>query len=67
MANWGVSIMDIKKWEPSFDPRKEVLQRQPVWVKISGMSMEVWNKEVLKALGGSLGKFIDVDKIDKIR
>jgi hypothetical protein len=58
----GSFYLDIKIWHSSFDPYKEVIKTQFIWVKISCMLMEIWIIDILKVVGRSLGKFVDVEE-----
>ena len=55
----GPRGMYINKWDLYFDPRKDIPTSIIVWVKPPHLSLHYWNDEDLKAIGNSLGKYIE--------
>ena len=55
----GPRGMYLNKWDLSFDPEKDIPSEVSVWVKLLHLPMHCWNDEDLKAIGKSLGKYID--------
>jgi hypothetical protein len=57
----GGSIM-LKHWRTRFDPATEYFSFRHVWVLLPGLSLQLWNKKSLEAIGNMLGRFLKVDE-----
>ncbi|KAJ1401838.1 hypothetical protein SESBI_28468 [Sesbania bispinosa] len=51
----------VQKWQPNFYPLEDELIRVVVWVRIPGLPMECYDRDILWSIGNSLGKTIKVD------
>ena len=51
--------MYLNKWDLSFDPEKDIPTTVPVWVKLPHLPLLGLNDEDLRAIGNTLGKYID--------
>lgn len=49
---WHVSSLNLvlRKWEPYFDHFSVTTQRVDRWVKITRLSFELWDEDILKVL-----------------
>ncbi|KAH9318671.1 hypothetical protein KI387_020440, partial [Taxus chinensis] len=50
-----------KPWYPSFDPLKESFDTYPIWVRLPGLPLQLWNRSCLIAIGDTLGSCVAVD------
>ena len=51
--------MYLNKWDISFNPEKDIPKAVPVWVKLPHLPLHCWNDEDFKAIGNTLGKYVD--------
>ena len=51
----------MKKWTPLFDAQREVVDSEPIWVRLPGFPMILWNEPRFKEVGDHLGEFIAAD------
>lgn len=52
----------LKRWSPLFEPKREQLGAGPIWVKLSGLPLHFWSKDVFMRIGNALGIYLDFDK-----
>jgi hypothetical protein len=52
----------LKRWRVSFDPTKEYFQCRHLWVLLSGLPLQWWNKKALTEIANGLGRFLAVDE-----
>ena len=55
----GPRGMYLNKWDLSFNPEKDIPKAVPVWVKLPHLPLHCWNDEDFRAIGNTLGKYID--------
>ena len=55
----GPRGMYLNKWDLSFNPEKDVPKAIPVWVKLPHLPLHCWNDEDFRAIGNTLGKYVD--------
>ena len=58
----GPRGMYLNKWDLSFNPEKDIPKVVPVWVKLPHLPLHCWNDEDFRAIGNTLGKYIDKSK-----
>ncbi|KAH9330646.1 hypothetical protein KI387_002754, partial [Taxus chinensis] len=58
---WGEHGLMSKPWYPSFDPLKESFDTYPIWVRLPGLPLQLWNRSCLIAIGDTLGSCVAVD------
>jgi hypothetical protein len=60
---WSMAGMPIvlKRWTPTFDAKKERVDEEPIWVRLSGLPMQFWNSVRFAVIGNKLGSFIEAD------
>ena len=56
----GVPIV-LHKWSLIFDDARAKAEKEPIWVKLPGLPIHLWNLSFFKMLGNHLGKYVDVD------
>ncbi|XP_028757896.1 uncharacterized protein LOC114716981 [Neltuma alba] len=58
-------IMDfyliVMSWKPGFNPATEVIDEVAVWVRLSVISMDFYDKKIVYAIGSKIGRVIKVD------
>ena len=55
----GPRGMYLNKWDLFFYYEKYILKVVPVWVKLPHLLLHSWNDEDFRAIGNTLGKYID--------
>lgn len=62
-SSWvfGGSSLMLKRWRLAFNPDTEYFPHRHLWVLLPGLPLHLWNKEAIRAIGDSLGKFISFD------
>eukprot|EP01018_Ginkgo_biloba_P015554 Gb_19845 [translate_table: standard] len=56
---WDSFIMLLKWWSLFFDARSERVDLVLVWVKLPGLSLDLWYLEVFKEINNALGIFME--------
>jgi hypothetical protein len=51
----------FKCWTPTFDAKRELVDEEPIWVRLPGFPMQYWNSHRFAAIGNFLGSFIEAD------
>lgn len=54
----GVPIV-LHKWSPIFYDAWEKVEKEPIWVKLSGLPIHLWTPKFFKLLGNHLGEYVD--------
>ncbi|XP_021727443.1 uncharacterized protein LOC110694584 [Chenopodium quinoa] len=54
--------LTIRKWTPNFIPEEASIKVLTAWVRTLNLSVEYFDKELLKKIGAKIGKVIRVDK-----
>ena len=55
----GPRGMYLNKWDLSFDPEKDIPKAVSIWMKLPHLPLHCWNDEDFRAIGNTLGKYID--------
>jgi len=48
-------------WYVGFNPLKQMPKNKLIWVKLPGLPLEFWTKDVFTDIRNAIGKFIYVD------
>lgn len=57
----GDFFLSLKPWEPFFKPSTANVSSIAVWVRLNELPIELYETEVLKHIGESLGKVLRID------
>ncbi|XP_059064473.1 uncharacterized protein LOC131856638 [Cryptomeria japonica] len=57
------NILSLCRWKVGFDPTTDLQKTAPLWVRLSGLSLEYWDECIFKWIGNSFGYFVGVDDI----
>nr|POE91691.1 uncharacterized protein CFP56_53058 [Quercus suber] len=57
----GGHFFSIRPWEPYFKPKTANVTSMAVWVRLHALPMELYETEVLKQIGDSIGKVLRID------
>lgn len=57
----GNSGLYVRKWSENFNPKIEIISKVPVWVQMYGLPQHLWNLNVVKLIGNTLGEFMKID------
>lgn len=57
---WHIEMAPIllKTWSPLFDPDREQRGEGPISVRVPGLPLQFWSKDVFKSIGDDLGTFL---------
>lgn len=55
-------ILVLKHWSPNFHPSKDVIDKTPIWIRLSGLPVEYWDREIIISLVSKAGKPLRVDE-----
>lgn len=55
----GPGGLYLNSWGLNFNPTIDGPTVILAWVKLSHLPMHLWNEDIFKAIGNSLGKYID--------
>jgi len=56
-----MALVLLKRWSPLFDPEREQIGAEPLWVRLPGLSLQYWCEEVFVRIGNALGTYLDHD------
>ena len=56
----GVPIV-LQRWSPIFDAAQEMVGKEPIWVRLPGLPLHLWNIQFFRMLGDHLGEFVDAN------
>lgn len=61
--NWSLGKWPImfKKWNPLLDAQRENIKESLVLVKFPGFSFPFWMEPMFRAIGDSLGQFLELE------
>ncbi|KAJ1414250.1 Zinc finger, CCHC-type [Sesbania bispinosa] len=51
----------LRRWHPEFFPHEDEFKRVAVWVRIPGLPIEYYDRNILWKIGGSLGNMLKMD------
>jgi hypothetical protein len=54
--------LTVKEWSPNFHPASDTIKEVAVWMRISGLPIEYYDREALHFIGNRVGKTVKVDK-----
>ncbi|KAH7835169.1 hypothetical protein Vadar_023516 [Vaccinium darrowii] len=57
----GPHYVTIRKWEPEFDTSTAKVSTSVVWVRLPGLPVEFYDKEMLLKIGAKVGKLLKID------
>lgn len=60
---WSVAgyPLFLKAWEPGFKPSTAKVDTAVLWVTLPELPLELYDKDILRQIGGRLGKLIKID------
>ncbi|KAJ4849760.1 hypothetical protein Tsubulata_048280 [Turnera subulata] len=53
--------LTVEPWKPNFDPASHKVKTVVAWIKVPGLSSELYQLAILKEIGNRIGRFIRVD------
>lgn len=53
--------MSLHPWYIRFNPLKDTPQHKYIWLKLSGLSIELWTRRAFMDIGKTISSFIYVD------
>lgn len=61
--NWSILGIPLvmKRWSPFFDSKSEKIAKEPLWVKLPGLLMHMWNETRFTKIGNYLGEYVSYD------
>ncbi|KAL9308483.1 putative transcription factor interactor and regulator CCHC(Zn) family [Arabidopsis thaliana] len=57
------SYLMVRAWSPEFEPMKDEIVTTPVWVRLSNIPLNLYDKSILMKLATGLGKPLKVDEM----
>ena len=57
----GEHFLSIRPWEPNFKPLTMHVSSIAMWIRLNKLPIEYYEVEVLKQLGNSIGKVLQID------
>ena len=49
----------LNKWTPEYDPKLDVSNDVPVWVRLPHLPLHCWGDDSVRAIGNAIDTFID--------
>lgn len=56
-------IIILKKWTLGTRFKRDLLTKMPIWVKLTNLELELWDKEAISAIASVIGRPIKMDRI----
>ena len=56
------SVIHLERWDPSVGCSQSREQVKEVWVRVMGLPLHLWSREVFKKIGDCCGGFVAVDE-----
>ena len=57
----GDHFLSLRPWEPFFKPSSANVSLVAVWIRLNELPIELYEPEVLKEIGGNIGKVLRID------
>nr|POE53002.1 uncharacterized protein CFP56_06863 [Quercus suber] len=57
----GDHFLSIRPWEPFFKPSSANISLVAVWIRLYELPIELYEAEILREIGGSIGKVLRID------
>ncbi|MCH94006.1 hypothetical protein A2U01_0014960, partial [Trifolium medium] len=51
----------VQRWHPEFFPREDELKRVAVWIRVPGLPIEYYDKNILWNIGNCIGRTVKID------
>ncbi|RVW66264.1 hypothetical protein CK203_065874 [Vitis vinifera] len=68
--NWGFLVrgspLSLEKWRPERRCLQEGEKRSEAWVRILGLLVSLWERDILRRIGDACGDFLDIDSQTKM-
>lgn len=55
-------ILVLKQWVANFHPTKDIINRAPIWVRLPGLPMEFWDREIIISIASKANKVLRLDE-----
>ena len=55
------SPLSLQKWRPESGCLQEGEKRNEAWVRVLGLPVSLWERDILRRIGDACGGFIDID------
>ncbi|RVW50774.1 LINE-1 reverse transcriptase-like [Vitis vinifera] len=59
--SWAGSPLSLEKWRPERGCLPEGEKRSEAWVRILGLPVSLWERDILRRIGDACGGFLDTD------
>ncbi|KAK2974771.1 hypothetical protein RJ640_027132 [Escallonia rubra] len=59
----GTHFLSVQRWSHNFDPNTQKIATLAVWVRLNGLPMEYFDKEILTVIGKKIGVPLQIDTI----
>nr|XP_025702526.1 uncharacterized protein LOC112803232 [Arachis hypogaea] len=53
--------LTVRLWEPNFNPLRATIDKITTWVRLSGLSIELYDRTILRRIGNLIGRTEKVD------
>lgn len=60
--NIEMTLVLLKYWTPLFDLECENLGEGPICVKLPGLPLQLWKKDIFRLIGDDLSMYLDYDR-----
>lgn len=54
--------MVLKQWIPNFQPTKDIIVKAPVWIRLPGLPMEYWDRDIVLSIAFIAGRVPRIDE-----
>ena len=65
--NFRGGVLQLERWNPYSGCIRRKGSTQEEWVRVVGLSLNLWKTEILKKIGDACGGFLAIDKITELR
>lgn len=63
----GEQFLSIRLWEPNFKPSMTNVSCITVWIRLNELPIEYYEVEVLEQIGNTIGKYLGLTLIPRLK
>ena len=54
-------MLAIEEWRPNFKPQRDQVNKAMVWMRMPGLSIEYWERDIVLTIATNSGRPVEVD------
>ena len=61
----GGTVLALEEWRPNFKPQRETVLKAMTYLRMPGLPLEYWDREIVLAIAAQAGRLVEVDLCTK--